>query len=185
MEFELVTTRGGDKGESSLYNGERRRKDDAIFEALGDLDELNSFLGPIRIVLEERLHSGIQDPFILTDYLRDVQKIIMNISSMIATPVKDELYKTIKVVTEEDINTLEEFEQDIMQYSYINEVFVFPGDDSMLSAQIDICRAICRRCERRVVKLIRDNNMTHLIDGQKFINRLSDFLFVMARYYTQ
>jgi len=184
MEFDIVTTKGGDRGESSLYNGERRRKDDLIFEAVGDLDELNCWAGKIRLWCYERENSrGIIDIYPLTDYLREVQVLIMRISSMIATPVDDPLYKSFKLLTMKDIDKLESFQKDLMTYVNLSPEFIIPGDGGPSSLDFDITRTICRRSERRIVSLIRDQNMVHLFDGQIFINRLSDFLFIAARYY--
>lgn len=184
IEFELVTTKGGDTGETSLYNGVRKRKDDLVFEAVGDLDEFNCSLGPLRIYFDDRMNvQGIIDDFMLHDYLRDIQKIVMNISSQIATPCKDDLYKSLTPVSEADVELLETYQRDYMQITYIGDQFIVPGDMSLISCHIDYARAICRRCERRIVSLIRDEDMRHLIIAQKFMNRLSDFLFVVARHY--
>ncbi|MDA3941573.1 MAG: ATP:cob(I)alamin adenosyltransferase [Spirochaetia bacterium] len=87
--FEMVTTKGGDMGETSLYNGERRRKDDLVMDVVGDLDELGAFLG--------------------------------------------------------------------------------------------MARAVCRRAERHMVSLIRERGYTYLATGQRYLNRLSDLLFIIAR----
>ncbi len=174
-DFAMVTTRGGDRGETSLYNGERRRKDDLLFEALGDLDELSSFLGAARAAgaaeVPGRLPDGLVEGF---------QRNILRIGARIATPPDDPLSATLKPVTGADVEDLEGEEKRLLLRTRIEPVFVLPGGYAV-SAAVDVARAVCRRAERRLVSLIRDRGRTELADAQRYLNRLSDFLFVLAR----
>jgi cob(I)alamin adenosyltransferase len=177
IEFDRVTTRGGDGGETSLYNGERRRKDDPLFEALGDLDELSSFLGVVKVDLRfmggVEGHTGVQR-------IEAIQKVLLRAGAQIATPSADPRYKGLDHVTSRDVFNLEKEEKALLGVTMIEPSFILPGGNAF-SAGTDIARAVCRRAERRVVALIRERGSVELADVQRYLNRLSDFLFVLAR----
>lgn len=175
IEFEKVTTRGGDRGETSLFNGERRRKDDLLFDAMGDVDELSSQLGVAKAACANRR---------LVALLSDVQHKLLAVGAQIATPKNDPLYSKIVPLGETDVGELEEVEASYLERTEIGTKFVLPGDD-LLSAHLDVARAVCRRAERRVVACIRDRGMIQLASAQHYLNRLSDLLFVLARHVTQ
>lgn len=178
IEFDKVTTRGGDRGESSLYNGERRIKDDMIFETLGDIDELVSWIGYVKA----ELAAGVDSPAAgLAGQLAVIQKNLMRLSAEIATPSRDPLYKKLDHITKADVEALEELEEFYLPRTEIGSEFVLPGDNPH-SARLDIARTICRRAERRVVTCIRSGFLGHLAAGQNYLNRLSDLLFIMARF---
>lgn len=172
INFELVTTKGGDRGESSLYSGERLRKDDIIFETLGDLDELNSYLGVVKSLLSAKIGKRITW----------IQKIIMNISAQVATDPKSDIYSSFREINDKDINRLERYEKVLASKTKIKPVFIVPGG---ITAHIDYARALTRRCERRIVQCIRDRHLIHLPDSQRFMNRLSDVLFFLGRFVEQ
>lgn len=171
LEFELVTTRGGDKGESFTYDGSKKVKYDSIFNAVGDLDELNSFLGVVRNL-----------PIHNASYIAEIQEKILNLSSQVATDPNSELYSQFNHIEEKDIDKLEQWQNKLMHDAFIPQKFILPGEKKDYTAHIDIARSVCRRCERQIVKLIRDNTRIDLFDCQRYLNRLSDFLFVFARY---
>lgn len=171
IEFDMVTTKGGDKGESFLYDGTKRRKDDFLFETVGDLDELNSFLGIVRA------KTGLKE-------IQQIQQNILVIGSMVATPVNSEQYKEIPKFDEREITKIEKIEKKLLKKTSIKPVFVTPGENE-IAAYIDIARSITRRCERRIVKVIRDLHLFDLKECQIYINRLSDYLFVLARKHEQ
>ncbi len=175
IEFDKVTTRGGDRGESSLYNGERRRKDDPLFEAMGDVDELSSQLGVVRATAGNGALSG---------EVEGIQATLLQIGAQIATPKGDPLYATLRFVTDEELVALEKIEKEYLARTSIGDKFVLSGQ-SLLSAQIDVARAVCRRAERRVVSCIRNAGMIELAPAQRYLNRLSDFLFIVARHFEQ
>jgi cob(I)alamin adenosyltransferase len=175
-EFELVTTRGGDHGESGYYSGERRRKDDLLFEALGDIDELNSVVG----VARARLHARRSEVFGLTE----IQRQLLRLSSMVATTPGHELYDTFEHIVEEDVEALERVQRNLMKQTRIEPVFILPGE-SEESATIDVARSVCRRAERRLVAVIRERGRFDLHACQNFLNRLSDYLFVLGRHIDQ
>lgn len=167
----MVTTRGGDRGESSLYSGERLRKDDFIFEVLGDIDELSSNLGIVR--------SLSQLPEIL-----DIQKHLLAMGAQIATSRNSPNYPSVPKIDREDVNLLEERERTLLERTPISSSFISPGD-SLISAHMDVARTLARRCERRMVTLIRDRLRSDLIESQRYLNRLSDYLFILARHWEQ
>jgi len=172
--FEMVTTRGGDHGESSLYNGERRRKDDLVFEVVGDLDELGSFLGLARATLTQ---SGYKKEAKL---LLLIQKTLFIIGGEAAMPPEDTRFSQIRKIKQKHIEFLEVEEKHIFARTSIPPAFVTAGAN-INSAQLDICRTIARRCERKVVTVIRTWGWNHLSLSQIYLNRLSDLLFVLAR----
>lgn len=172
--FEMVTTKGGDMGETSLYNGERRRKDDLVMEVVGDLDELGAFLGVARA---ELFSAGKKQE---SDTIIEIQKTLFVIGGEVATPENDKLFKNISRMTEKHILFLEKEEKRLLKTTTIKPVFVTAGENSV-SASVDVGRAVCRRAERHIVSLIRERGFTYLATGQRYLNRLSDLLFILAR----
>lgn len=175
VEFDKVTTRGGDRGETSLFNGERRRKDDLLFDAMGDVDELSSQLGVAKAACTNRK---------LVALLSEVQQKLLAVGAQIATPKNDPHYGKIVFLSDKEVVDLEKIEASYLERTEIGAKFVLPGDD-LLSAHLDVARAVCRRAERRIVACIRERGMIQLASAQHYLNRLSDLLFVLARHVTQ
>lgn len=175
IEFDRVTTRGGDRGMSFLANGERRRKDDPLFEALGCLDELASFLGVVRAALAD---SGRKE---WPETIRAIQERLLAIGAQMSTPRQDPGYRRVKALQPEDLQRLEEQEKALLDRTKIPGRFILPGDNAA-AAHIDVARAVCRTAERRIVTCIRDQGMAHLAPCQVYLNRLSDYLFILARH---
>ena len=177
IEFEHITTRGGDRGESSLYNGTRLRKDDLIFETLGDIDELSSFLGVARAILKDGEKAERQ----ASSIVKAIQSALIRLGGQIATPKKDPLYGGLQLITPKDVLRIEKIEQKIMKKTAMPDLFILPGS-KIGGAYVDVARAVCRRVERRIVACIRERRMGYLVPCQNYVNRLSDLLFVLARY---
>jgi len=184
-EFEQITTRGGDRGTSSLFNGERRRKDDPLFETLGDLDELTSALGVVKAGIRQfppvpptdrRLQEWLET-------LDEIQGDLVLLGGMVADPDCRSAGKRRRI-TSAQTEKLERREKNMMQGITLSREFIHPGE-TLVSAWTDMARTVCRRCERRLVTCIRDGVMPHLIPCQVYLNRLSDYLFVSARYWEQ
>ena len=173
--FPRIYTKTGDGGRSSLFTGERRPKSDAVFEALGTTDELSSQLGLCReYALESPVH-----PY--TDQILRIQCLLQDIGSCIATPASSARQSHIDKVQGLNRRHTDEIEEWIDEYSQSLpplENFILPGG-GRTSASLHVARAICRRAERRVAPLVDDND----IDPEvlKYLNRLSDFLFTVAR----
>jgi len=172
-----IYTRTGDSGNTSLFTGERRLKSDAVFEALGTADELSSHLG-----LCKELASDAGHPY--TDLLQRVQCLLQDVSSAIATP-NSSARQSHKTRTEFNNEHTQELEECIDAYSTRLpplENFILPGGGKV-SSSLHIARAVCRRAERQVTPLVQSGEMD--TEPLKYLNRLSDFLFTIARYATQ
>ena len=206
-----IYTRTGDKGLSCLYNGDRVNKDSIYFECLGDIDELNSNLGLVKAFWKEEFgepklynapgagamfykHEKCIDSgkyyewFVLGEYIHKIQCILMNISTQIATPFKDDLENWLsKVGIGKELIT--EIEKNIDRLDSILpplKNFVVPSGNKLIS-QIHVCRSITRRCERRYVSIRNSESSIELLNDQlnipmKYLNRLSDYLFVLSRF---
>lgn len=179
LHFDQVTTRGGDSGDSSLFDGERRSKADAVFEALGDLDELGSWMGVVRARHRDEWEGSLRD---LDGELYDAQTMLQRVSAMIACSPATPAYARLDPVGSEAVGELELREARLLKVTRIEPVFVVPGADAA-AAELDYARTLCRRGERRIVAVIRDEARPRpdLHAAQHYVNRLSDYLFVAAR----
>ncbi|ALV62186.1 ATP:Cob(I)alamin adenosyltransferase [Thermococcus sp. 2319x1] len=157
-----ITTKTGDKGTTGIFTGERIAKFSPIIEANGTIDELSSFLGEAKHYLDE-------------EFKEILEKIQIELYSLMAEIASKGEYKK---VGEEEIRYLEEliekFEREVKL-----EGFVVPGS-TIASAKLDVCRTIARRAERRVSKVVLEYGTAK--DVLRYLNRLSDLLFIMARY---
>ena len=161
-----IYTKTGDKGQTSLFDGSRVDKDDLRVECYGTLDELNSYIGLCSVYTKD------YDKKIL----RDIQLKMFSVSAELATR-KEGKYKN--VVLEDDITNLESLIDE-----YINKIdkvdaFIVPGT-SVVSANLHIARTICRRSERRIYSLSKIEKINPFL--LKYINRLSDLLYAIARF---
>ena len=164
-----VYTRTGDAGMTSLVSGNRVSKDDVRVEAYGTVDELNSNIGVL-------MHSSkLDDPDIVA-LLRKAQNKLFNIGAYLANDRED---ATLYGLTQEDVKALEKMMDEMNEELPPMTGFVLPGG-TRLSAQADRCRTITRRAERRVVTLTRQATVNTLV--LEYLNRLSDFFFVFARF---
>uniref|UniRef100_A0A3B1J1J7 Corrinoid adenosyltransferase MMAB n=1 Tax=Astyanax mexicanus TaxID=7994 RepID=A0A3B1J1J7_ASTMX len=169
-----IYTKTGDKGFSSTFTGERRPKEDHIFEALGTTDELSSAVGLAREFCLEKGHS-------FTDQLDKIQCVLQDVGSNIATPrssARDSHIKRTKF-SSQPVLELESWID-----SYTAELppltnFILPSGGKS-SAALHVARAVCRRAERCVAPIIRSGEADP--DVGKYLNRLSDYLFTLARY---
>uniref|UniRef100_A0A8C6AEM6 Corrinoid adenosyltransferase MMAB n=1 Tax=Marmota marmota marmota TaxID=9994 RepID=A0A8C6AEM6_MARMA len=169
-----IYTKTGDKGFSSTFTGERRPKDDQVFEAVGTTDELSSAIGFAMELIEEKGHTFAEE-------LQKIQCVLQDVGSALATPRSSAREAHLRHTAFEAGPTLE-LEQWIDKYSRQLSpltAFILPSGGKSSSA-LHFCRAVCRRAERRVVPLVQmgetDANVA------KFLNRLSDYLFTVARY---
>jgi cob(I)alamin adenosyltransferase len=167
-----IYTKTGDQGMTSLYGGRRISKADNVIDAVGDVDELNSVMG---LFEAELIIIGNQD---LSDKVRQIKENLFMLGADLASPL--DLNSKIKVVRISQVHTamlendIDKWEKILPQLTH----FVLPaGTKAALTAYY--ARSICRRCERSLVRL----NGGYPIDGEilKYINRLSDWLFVCFR----
>jgi len=169
-----VYTKTGDKGTSSLYNGERRDKDDAVFETLGDVDELNSAVGAAR-----EFCSGNYPPLILQ--LEEVQSRLLDVGSAVATPAltsssgKLERTRFDAEATEKLEGWIDRMDEELPPLKN----FILPSGGKC-GALLHVARSVCRRAERRTSALVKRELLEDTVSI--YLNRLSDYLFTAARY---
>ena len=161
-----IYTKTGDKGQTSLYDGSRIDKDSIRVDSYGTIDELNSYIGLCMHYVSEDIKKA----------LFDIQRDLFYIGAELATKNTDKLNK---VVIEEDIIKLEHIIDKYMGKSKGLDSFIIPGT-SLASAHLHIARTICRRAERIIISLNKVENINPLLI--KYINRLSDTLYAIARY---
>ncbi len=158
-----IYTKTGDKGTTSLLGGTRVQKSDPRIEAYGTVDELNSSLGMLIVLFPKE-----------EEFLLNCQHKLFNIGSLLACEC--DVSFQLPTVTDEDILALEHKIDAYNNHLPLLKNFILPGG-SKASAQAQICRTICRRAERRIIELEGDNYEILV----KYLNRFSDFLFVLAR----
>jgi cob(I)alamin adenosyltransferase len=163
-----IYTRTGDKGDTSLFGGQRVPKDAQRIEAYGTVDELNSVLGIVR--------ADSRDPQI-DEVLEHVQNSLFDLGADLATPRS--LNRTIKRIAPKDTAALEKYIDLLEPKLKALRSFVLPGG-SPVAARLHFSRTICRRAERVIVRLSRNEDIGDEI--MIYLNRLSDLLFVLARY---
>ncbi|MGZ3865481.1 MAG: cob(I)yrinic acid a,c-diamide adenosyltransferase [Bacteroidia bacterium] len=166
-----IYTKTGDKGETSLIGGTRLPKHHIRIEAYGEVDELNSWIGLIR---DQKIDKHY------VDILVEVQDRLFTIGSLLAAG-NDHKMK-LPAVHEEDIILLEK-EIDTMESTLPPmKSFVLPGGNEIVS-YTHIARCVCRRAERSVLRLAHDEKVEEII--YKYLNRLSDYLFMLSRKLAQ
>ncbi|KAJ3216470.1 hypothetical protein HDU67_009425 [Dinochytrium kinnereticum] len=171
-----IYTRTGDKGTSALYTGERRPKDDEVFEALGTTDELSSALGLAREYCEDSKNG-------LTQKIEKIQCLLQDVGSNIATPRSTASENKInKTHFDKEGHLAKELEDWIDELDkelprLVN--FIIPSGGKASSA-LHVARSICRRAERRIVPVVQSGGAD--ASAGVYVNRLSDFLFTAARY---
>lgn len=163
-----IYTKTGDKGETSLIGGERVPKSHERIEAYGTLDELNAFVGHVYDL------SG--DPWV-RDLLLRVQDRVFVIESQFAAGSENAM-QGLPAIAEEDILQLESAIDHMNETLPVLSSFILPSGHPLVSAT-HVARTVCRRAERCMVRVSRDLPSDRI--GIKYINRLSDFLFVLAR----
>jgi len=168
-----VYTRQGDAGETSLAGGQRVNKDSARIEAYGTVDELNALVGLARASVAETPAASA-----LSDVLLRVQHELFNLGSILAT-LPGDVHPRQARITDAEIAQLE------MEMDRMNEglpplrSFVLPGR-SRLNAELHVCRTVCRRAERKVIMLARQEDTP--AEAVRYLNRLGDAFFVWSRW---
>ena len=173
MNKSTIYTKTGDKGKTSLVGGKRVDKTHIRLEAYGTVDELNSFVG--------LLVCGLMDTE-LKDFLLYVQNKLFVVGSYLATEAEAQSDKSAVIITESDIEALETMMDKIDAELPKLTRFVLPGG-SESAARAHICRTVCRRAERNVYKVAEEYPIHEMI--LIFLNRLSDFFFLTARFESQ
>ena len=170
-----VYTKTGDTGTTALFGGTRVPKDHARIESYGTVDELNSYIGLIR---DQEIDQHYKDILI------EIQDRLFTVGAILATPPEKEVLKNGQKrlqnlgIIESDIELLEK-EIDSMEDSLPQMThFVLPGGHTTVS-YCHIARCVCRRAERLAVHLSHNEPVANI--AIKYLNRLSDYLFVLAR----
>lgn len=169
MKITKVYTRTGDKGTTSLVGGVRIKKSDVRLEAYGTVDELSAQLG----MLVAQMREGDERDLIIR-----VQNNLFNVCTHLATDQSQTpLYPSARLADGE-IELLEEGIDRIMKELPERQGFVLPGGHPV-ACQAHICRTVCRRAERRIAALAEVATVG--VEMQQYVNRLSDYLFVLAK----
>ena len=167
-----IYTKRGDLGETSLVGGQRVPKDALRIECYGTVDELNAFIGMARITADS-------DQLLqLSKILKRVQHELFNLGSILATLPQD-VHEKQPRVTEADVEQLEKDLDRMNEGLPALRSFVLPGG-CRLNAELHACRTICRRAERIAVALSHNEEVP--AEAIRYLNRLSDALFVWSRW---
>ncbi len=165
-----IYTRTGDKGQTSLLGGQRVPKDSIRIESYGTVDELNSHIGLLRDHAK-----GQRDELLIP-----IQEKLFSLGSRLASGSEEQAEKfKVPQITDADISALEA-EMDRMDKE-LPEMrnFILPGGH-LAASQAHVCRTVCRRAERLVVTLAVSEPVPEIV--VRYLNRLSDLLFVLARH---
>jgi cob(I)alamin adenosyltransferase len=168
-----IYTRTGDAGETHLVGGQRVAKDSLRIDCYGTVDELNAFIGAARVTAE-----SLRGTAGLAAILKRVQHELFNLGSILATLPEDVHPKQPRVTGAE----IDQLEREIDEANAVLaplRSFVLPGG-SRLDAELHICRTVCRRGERLLVGLAREQSVPE--EAVRYLNRLSDALFVWSRW---
>ena len=168
----------GDQGKTSLFSGERVAKSHPYIEAGGDLDELNSIIGGIKALLPSGCKQIISE-------LHQIQSNLMKIGAYIATSRSSTAFEKLPGISDTDIQNMEAaidtMQTDLPQLTG----FIIPNGH-ISAVMANVARTVCRRAERHVVALSLQIGVgeapKHLRYQLIYLNRLSDYLFVLARY---
>ena len=172
-----IYTRVGDDGTTSLCDGSRLSKDDIRVEAYGTLDELNAHIGLLISLLQtSSLKEGVQPAANLTDFLSEIQEELFVIGGELA---RAEIKTEEPVSTQKLITKIEAIIDELSSQLPVQQHFVLPGG-VIPASQSHVCRTICRRAERRIVALSHVATVSSKIFI--FVNRLSDYFFILSRY---
>ncbi len=170
-----IYTKTGDQGETSLIGGKRVPKYHERIEAYGTLDELNSFVGYLRDQLTD-VH--------ISEVLLKIQENLFTAESLLATDTNAKLSRPLPYLTNKDVLLLETEIDTMNLHLPVLNSFILPGGHPLVSLS-HICRTICRRGERSIIRLASEMQVDAILI--QYINRLSDYFFVLARElaYTQ
>ena len=166
MRITKVTTKVGDKGTTMLGDGTKVSKSVLRINCIGEVDELNSFIGHVKIA---------ESDDVLVRELSKIQNNLLNLGGELSIPDNN-----LELLKEESILRLEANIYEMNKELPPLKDFILPGGDEF-AARLHIARSVCRRVERNIVKLMEEENGRNI--WIKYLNRLSDYFFVLARYH--
>lgn len=166
-----IYTKTGDGGETGLFGGDRVSKASSRVDAYGEVDELNSVLGVVRTA-----HLGGAAPDAFDALLATIQSRLFDVGAELANAKGRDL--GIPLVDDTDITQMEQAIDEAEEEVPPLKTFVLPGG-SKLAADLHVARTVCRRAERRVVALAAEAEVR--LEVIRYLNRLSDLLFTLAR----
>jgi len=176
MRLSKIYTRTGDKGYTDLIGGERVSKSHLRLECYGTLDELNAFTGKLKVLC---LESGKKEFQKTAAELEKIQNRLFDAGTTLAAPQGIE-WANMPNITETHIKELETLIDTMNGPLEPLKTFTLPGSEA-INAEAHICRAICRRAER-ILCTAKENDITVSDCIMAYINRLSDYFFVLSRY---
>ena len=173
-----IYTGSGDRGKTSLFSGQRVSKADERIEAYGDMDELNSIIG----ALVSSLGTAHPEP---VGELQRIQADLFAISALLATTPDSPAMDAIAAIGQQHIEFLEESIDRMVESLPELKGFILPGGHPA-AAWAHVARTVCRRTERRIVSFLDASFEMQVPEPYQraliYINRLSDYLFIAARY---
>jgi cob(I)alamin adenosyltransferase len=175
MRITKVYTRTGDGGKTRLAGGQEVWKDSLRVEAYGTVDELSASIGIVRAFIESPKASHLTR---LEEELRWVQNKLFDLGGLLAT-APGQVFKNMPQISEKDVLRLEKLMDACQGELPPLKEFILPGGGK-IAALLHQARTICRRAERDCVRLAREETLEPML--VKFLNRLSDTLFVLARW---
>lgn len=164
-----IYTKTGDAGETGLYGGERVSKTAQRVEAYGTVDECNSAIGMVRAALGDAELDGV---------LARVQDALFDVGADLATPGGSKYEKNISRIDAQDVEGLEALIDRYQEQCQPWSNFIHPGG-TPAAAALHLARTVARRAEREVLRLEEQETVNHEV--ARYLNRLSDFLFILAR----
>ena len=177
MRITKVYTRTGDAGQTRLAGGQQVWKDCLRVEAYGTVDELNASIGLVRAMNAESAATSSASTQLEED-LRWVQNKLFDVGSILAT-APGQTFNNMPTVTAKDVTKLERMIDRCQKDLAPLKEFILPGGGKV-SATLHQARTICRRAERICIRLTREETVEAELN--KYLNRLSDALFVLARW---
>jgi cob(I)alamin adenosyltransferase len=165
--MQSISTKTGDAGQTGLANGQRVSKDSLVIELIGTVDELNSWLGLVAVELQEDWSDHRQ-------FILEIQDTLFHVGAEIARSPKTKLAKKQLTKLEQQAVALQDSMED-----HWHSKFLLPGG-TKLGAQLDLARAVCRRCERLAVSYAKEETLSPLI--LRYFNRLSDYLYLLRTF---
>lgn len=178
-----IYTKTGDKGETSLANGQRISKADARIEAYGTVDELNSWIGALRAEVCKPTSDLSRKGKEIDEQLQWMQNKLFNLGAALSLAPGE-------WVTAADVRQIEQWIDAMQAVVPKQHAFLLPAGNETV-CRCHICRTICRRAERRMIELAQfkkmktegtESRLESMNFGLQYVNRLSDYFFVMSRY---